>query len=118
MDLSTSYLGLSLKNPIIIGSSGLTSTVKGVQKLAENGAGAVVLKSLFQEEIFFESEDYIKEMKKQHPEIKFFDYDGRKNPIEFYGYYVREDNLNKYKSLISDCKRCGYSCDCKHQLFL
>jgi len=34
MDLSTSYLGLSLKNPIIIGSSGLTSTVKGVQKLA------------------------------------------------------------------------------------
>jgi dihydroorotate dehydrogenase (fumarate) len=104
MDLSTSYLGLSLKNPIIIGSSGLTSTVKGVQKLAENGAGAVVLKSLFQEEIFFESEDYIKEMKKQHPEIKFFDYDGRKNPIEFYGYAVREDNLNNYKSLISDCK--------------
>ena len=104
MDLSTSYLGLSLKNPIIVGSSGLTGTVKGVQKLAENGAGAVVLKSLFQEEIFFESEDYIKEMKKQHPEIKYFDYDGKKNPIEFYGYKVREDNLNKYKSLISDCK--------------
>lgn len=104
MDLSTNYLGLSLKNPIIVGSSGLTSTVKGVQKLAENGAGAVVLKSLFQEEIFFESEDYIKEMEKQHPEIKFFDYDGRKNPIEFYGYKVREDNLNNYKSLISDCK--------------
>jgi dihydroorotate dehydrogenase (fumarate) len=104
MDLSTSYLGLSLKNPIIVGSSGLTGTVKGVQKLAENGAGAVVLKSLFQEEIFFESEDYIKEMKKQHPEIKYFDYDGKKNPIEFYGYKVREDNLNRYKSLISDCK--------------
>ncbi|MFC1515436.1 dihydroorotate dehydrogenase-like protein [Thermodesulfobacteriota bacterium] len=104
MDLSTSYMGLSLKNPIIVGSSGLTSTVKGVQKLAENGAGAVVLKSLFQEEIFFESEDYIKEMKKKHPEIKFFDYDGRKNPMEFYGYKVREDNLNNYKSLISDCK--------------
>lgn len=104
MDLSTHYLGLALKNPIIVGSSGLTGTVKGVQKLADNGAAAVVLKSLFQEEIFFESNDVIAKMKKEHPDVQYFDYDGKKNPIEFYGYKVREDNLNRYTTLIRDCK--------------
>ena len=53
-DLSTKYLGLNLKNPIVVGSSGLSGTVEGVKKLAENGAGAVVLKSLFEEQIIFE----------------------------------------------------------------
>jgi dihydroorotate dehydrogenase (fumarate) len=105
MDLSTQYLGLTLKNPIIVGSSGLTSTAGSVQKLAENGAGAVVLKSLFQEEIFFETEDFINKMKKQHPDIQHFEYDGKMNPIEFYGYKVREDNLKKYCQLIKDCKQ-------------
>lgn len=104
MDLSTSYLGMNLKNPVIVGSSGLTGTVKGVRTLADSGAGAVVLKSLFQEEIFFETDDFIKKMKKEHPDMQYFDYEGKKNPIEFYGYKVREDNLNNYKTLISDCK--------------
>jgi dihydroorotate dehydrogenase (fumarate) len=104
MDLSTTYLGLPLKNPIIVGSSGLSSTVKGVKRLADNGAAAVVLKSLFQEEIVFESDDVIARMKKENPDVQYFDYDGKKNPIEFYGYKVREDNLNRYTSLIRDCK--------------
>lgn len=104
MDLSTQYLGLTLKSPIIVGSSGLTSTANSVAKLAEAGAGAVVLKSLFQEEIFFETDDFINKMKKQHPDVQHFEYDGKMNPIEFYGYKVREDNLNKYCQLIRDCK--------------
>ena len=104
MDLSTQYLGLTLKNPIIVGSSGLTSTAGGVKKLAEIGAGAVVLKSLFQEEIFIETDDFINKMKKQHPDIQHFEYDGKMNPIEFYGYKVREDNLKKYCQLIRECK--------------
>ena len=108
MDLTTKYLGLTLKNPIIVGSSGLTSTVKGVENLAKTGAGAVVLKSLFQEEIFFETDDFINKMKKQHPDIQYFDYDGKKNPIEFYGYKVREDNLKNYCQLIRDCKNSVY----------
>ena len=49
--LQTSYLGLSLSSPIIASSSGLTGTVKGVKRCAEAGAGAVVLKSLFEEQI-------------------------------------------------------------------
>ncbi len=50
-DLSTTYMGLELRNPIIASSSGLTGTVKGVKAVASAGAGAVVLKSLFEEQI-------------------------------------------------------------------
>ena len=51
VDLSTEYLGLKLKNPLIAGSSGLSATAKGVREYEENGAAAVVLKSIFEEEI-------------------------------------------------------------------
>ena len=51
MNLTTSYLGLNLKNPIIVGSSTFTGTVDGIVKCAKAGAGAVVLKSLFEEQI-------------------------------------------------------------------
>lgn len=104
MDLSTTYMGLSLKNPIIVGSSGMTSTVKNIKELEECGAAAVVLKSFFQEEIYFESEDYIRKVKKLDSNAKYFDYDGHKNPIDFYGYKVREDNLNRYKALVRESK--------------
>ena len=39
-DLSTTYMGLTLKNPIIVGSSGLTSSVKGAREAEAAGAGA------------------------------------------------------------------------------
>ena len=51
MNLNTSYLGLKLKNPIVVGSSTFTGTVDGIVKCAKAGAGAVVLKSLFEEQI-------------------------------------------------------------------
>ncbi len=57
VDLSTEYLGMKLKNPVIAGSSGLTNSVKSIKELEESGAGAVVLKSIFEEEIAFEYED-------------------------------------------------------------
>ena len=50
-DLSTTYLGLKLRNPIVVSSSNLTSTVEKVAACEEAGAGAVVLKSLFEEQI-------------------------------------------------------------------
>lgn len=50
-DLTTSYLGLKLKNPIIVSSSGLTSTIESLKKAEEAGAAAVVLKSLFEEDM-------------------------------------------------------------------
>ncbi len=50
-NLATRYLGLKLRNPIIVGSCRLTDSPEGVKKCAEAGAGAVVLKSLFEEQI-------------------------------------------------------------------
>ncbi len=50
-NLQTEYMGLTLKNPFIVSSSGLTDSVEKVMKAAEAGAGAVVLKSLFEEDI-------------------------------------------------------------------
>lgn len=59
IDLSTNYMGLKLKNPIIVGSSGLTKTVDRIKELEANGAGAVVLKSIFEEQIVQQSYDLI-----------------------------------------------------------
>ncbi len=50
-DLSTTYMGLKLRNPVVVSSSGLTSTLDGVRRCAEAGAGAVVLRSIFEEQI-------------------------------------------------------------------
>jgi dihydroorotate dehydrogenase (fumarate) len=49
-DLSTSYMGLRLRNPIIVSSSDLTKTPEGIIRCYEAGVGAVVLKSLFEEQ--------------------------------------------------------------------
>lgn len=50
-DLKTRYLNLELKNPLIVASSGLTRSAKMVQQCEQLGAGAVVLKSIFEEDI-------------------------------------------------------------------
>ncbi|MCK5786946.1 MAG: dihydroorotate dehydrogenase-like protein [Candidatus Sabulitectum sp.] len=51
MNLSTVYMSLNLRNPIIVGSCGLTGTAEKVKACADAGAGAVVLKSIFEEQI-------------------------------------------------------------------
>ncbi len=51
MDFSTVYMNLKLRNPIIVGSCGLTGTQDKVKACADAGAGAVVLKSIFEEQI-------------------------------------------------------------------
>ncbi len=50
-NLSTKYMELNLRNPIIVASCSLTKTLDGVRHCADAGAGAVVLKSLFEEQI-------------------------------------------------------------------
>lgn len=54
--LSSSYAGLKLSSPVIVSSSGLTDTVQNIIELEKAGAGAVVLKSIFEEEILMEME--------------------------------------------------------------
>ena len=55
MSLSTNYLGLVLKNPIVASSSPLSHTVGSIQRLEDAGASAVVMYSLFEEQITFDS---------------------------------------------------------------
>jgi len=50
-DISVKYLGLDLPSPVVASSSGLTNRIKGIQRCANAGAGAIVLKSLFEEQI-------------------------------------------------------------------
>ncbi len=55
MTLTTSYLGLLLKNPIVASSSPLSHNVDSIRRLEDAGAGAVVMYSLFEEQITFDS---------------------------------------------------------------
>ena len=51
MDLSTDYMGLALRNPLVASASPLSYTVDGIRRLADAGVGAVVLFSLFEEQL-------------------------------------------------------------------
>jgi dihydroorotate dehydrogenase (fumarate) len=55
IDLSTEYLGLKLKSPIVVSSSPLTDSTENIQRLEAAGASAVVLPSIFEEQITLES---------------------------------------------------------------
>ena len=76
MDLSTTYMGLKLKNPIIIGASPLTSTIESIKELEACGAAAVVLHSIFEEQINHEMH-----------ELDHFMFSGSENYAESLGYF-------------------------------
>ena len=56
MELATNYMGLELRNPLVASASPLSHTVDGVRRLADAGVGAVVLHSLFEEQLREEAE--------------------------------------------------------------
>jgi len=94
-DLSTSYMGLRLRNPIIAGSSGLTNSIENLQKLYHNGAGAIVLKSLFEEQINFAINKTLNQSENNYSYPEALDY---------ISHYTRENDLEKYLKLIKDAK--------------
>src|SRR5215212_5206220 len=55
MDLTTQYMGLKLKNPLVPSSSPLSHSVDGIRRLEDAGASAVVMYSLFEEQVTLES---------------------------------------------------------------
>ncbi len=57
IDLSTTYLGLKLKNPLVVSDSPLTEDIENVKKMESAGAGAIVMHSLFEEQITMESHE-------------------------------------------------------------
>ncbi len=57
MDMTTSYMGLKLKNPLVPSASPLSKNLDGIKKLEDAGASAIVLYSLFEEQLSFEQEE-------------------------------------------------------------
>jgi len=98
-DLNTKYLGLTLKNPIVIGSSGLTDSVDKIIELEKNGVGAVVLKSLFEEQILLEADHSLK--KAQEDGMIYSDYS---ETLDYIDVHVKEKELGNYIQLIRDAK--------------
>lgn len=90
-NLKTTFAGLRLKNPIIISSSGLTNSAEKNKMLEEAGAAAVVLKSLFEEQIMLQAEHL------QNSEYA----EGN----DYLGGYIRSHTLNEYISLIQQSKK-------------
>lgn len=70
-ELGCTYLGIELRNPIIVAASGITGNVEGVKKAAAAGAGAVVLKSLFEEQLRAEI-SAAESLIDSHPEAEAF----------------------------------------------
>ena len=70
MDLSTRYLGLHLRNPLVASASPLSQTVDGVRRLADAGVGAVVLYSLFEEQLRREAEQNARLAERRHRELR------------------------------------------------
>jgi dihydroorotate dehydrogenase (fumarate) len=96
MDLSTTYLGLQLKNPLVVSSSKLTGNLRNVKECFKAGAGAVVLKSVFEEQIIAR---VAQNTRKQDfyfwfPEAEEFITQISKGPV-----------LNEYLKLISDARK-------------
>ena len=56
LDLTTSYMGLELRNPLVASASPLSNTIAGIRQLADAGVGAIVLYSLFEEQLRREAE--------------------------------------------------------------
>jgi dihydroorotate dehydrogenase (fumarate) len=94
-DLATTYMGLDLQNPVMVGSSGLTGSLDGVTEAEAAGAGAIVLKSIFEEQIEHEVSSLLaaSEPSHYHPEAASY--------ITRYG---RDHAVSQYLDLISKAK--------------
>ncbi len=89
--LETTYLGLKLKNPVIVGSSGLTSSNEKIKKIEEKGAGAIVLKSIFEEQIKYEAGNIA---------------NGSDSPEawDYVNHYIKQNTIQEYLELIKQAK--------------
>lgn len=90
--LETTYLGLKLKNPVIVGSSGLTSSIEKIKQIEKKGAGAIVLKSIFEEQIKFEAGNLA---------------NGSDSPEawDYVNHYVKHNTVQEYLDLIKKAKQ-------------
>lgn len=95
-NLGTTYLGLSLQNPLVAASSGLTGSVEKIKELEKAGIGAVVLKSVFEEQINNEVSSMLEKdiQNSSYPEAE----DYIKN-------YLRDNTISKHLELLVNTKK-------------
>jgi len=94
-NLETRYMGLKLKNPIIVASSGLTNSIEKIKELENAGAGAVVLKSIFEEQINNEVNHLInRDPQNQYPEAE-----------DYIWNYTRNNSITRHLNLLSEAKK-------------
>jgi len=93
-------MGLTLRNPLIIASSGLTDSFGKIAELERNGAGAVVLKSLFEEQIILEAEHNLKEARDNR--LIYAEYS---ETLDYIDVHVSEKELGKYLDIIKQVKK-------------
>ena len=94
MNLTTKYLGLNLKNPIVIGASELTNSIESIKEIAQAGAGAIVLKSLFEEQILMDiNSERLNNMTGAYDHIE-----------NHLGFYLKTHSVQQYLNLIKEAK--------------
>jgi dihydroorotate dehydrogenase (fumarate) len=94
-NLETKYMGLTLKNPIIVASSGLTNSIEKIKDMEKAGAGAVVLKSIFEEQINNEVNHLInRDPQNQYPEAE-----------DYIWNYTRNNSITHHLNLLSEAKK-------------
>ncbi len=89
--IETTYLGLKLKSPVVLSSSGMTATLDRICQAHQAGAGAVVLKSIFEEQIL-------------HEAAQIDQYSDYPEAADYISRYVSENSLGQYVHLIRDVK--------------
>lgn len=92
IDIRTQYAGLTLRNPLIVGSSGLTNNPERNKEFEKAGAGAIVLKSLFEEQIEMQGDVLLKDS--DYPEA-----------ADYIRGYVKANQINDYLELIQNTKK-------------
>lgn len=91
IDIKTKYAGLFLRNPLIVGSSGLTNNPSKIKEFEKAGAGAVVLKSLFEEQIEMNADSLLQEA--DYPDA-----------ADYIRNYVKAHQITDYIALIQEVK--------------
>jgi dihydroorotate dehydrogenase (fumarate) len=96
MDLSTKFMGIKINNPLIVASSGLTNTPVKVKECADAGAGAVILKSLFEEQIVSGKANLLgqDDMYFWYPEA-----------VDYVRTFSKEEGISEYLKLIEQSKK-------------
>lgn len=92
-NLKTNFAGLELRSPVIAGSCGLTADIAKLEEIEKNGAGAVVLKSIFEEQIRMDTEKAMSAGDSGYPEQE-----------DYIRNYIRANTVQQYIDLVKVAK--------------